>query len=316
MKKKTIVFVVANNKGGVGKSLICQLIASYLAYAKNLKVLALDFDPQGNMSYRFLKDDRTRTEGNYLPPIHPQYNPEDPEHYEWRGSSSSLDMWTDDPVVPYPTELDNLDVLPSNAQLISSVEKFEFCDSLEEIVARPYDFFQLDDFKDCGYDVIVIDTPPAKGPLTQAAIRAATHVLIPLELTPKSLQGLAGMTSLINRQNAAKHNGYKTKIIGLLQNKVDYNKRSPQTKIIEKIEQTPDLSRLLLRDIVLHDSARAVDIDEEQAPITAPYTELKETDRFAQESIALGEYVYKSLGFTDVVAIEDVKSKAMLEGAN
>lgn len=316
MSKKTIVFVVANNKGGVGKSLICQLVASYLAYAKKLKVLALDFDPQGNMSYRFLKDDRTRTEGNYLPPIHPQYNPEDPEHHEWRGSSSALDMWTDDPVVPYPTELENLDVLPSNAQLISSVEKFEFCESLEEIVARPYNFFQLEDFKECGYDVIVIDTPPAKGPLTQAAIRAATHVLIPLELTPKSLQGLAGMTSLINRQNAAKHNGYKTKIIGLLQNKVDYNKRSPQTKIIEKIEQTPDLSKLLLRDIVLHDSARAVDIDEEQAPISAPYTELKETDRFAIEATALGEYVFKALGFSDDSVKNFHKSECELEGVN
>lgn len=316
MKKKTIVFVVANNKGGVGKSLICQLVASYLAFTKKLKVLALDFDPQGNMSYRFLKDDRTRTEGNYLPPLHPQYNPEDPDHYEWRGISSSLDMWTNDPVVPYPTELENLDVLPSNAQLISSIENFEFCDSLEEIVARSYDFFQLDDFKECGYDVIVIDTPPAKGPLTQSAIRAATHVLIPLELTPKSLQGLAGMTALINRQNAAKHNGYKTKIIGLLQNKVDYNKRSPQTKIIEKIEQTPDLSRLLLKDIVLHDSARAVDIDEEQAPITAPYTELKDTDRFAKEATALGEFVYEALGFKDLSTKENIEPNMMIEGVN
>lgn len=294
MLKSPKVVVVANNKGGVGKSLISQLISTYLAFKKNQKVLVLDFDPQGNMSYRFLKDTRIRDMSSYKAPIHPDYNAEEDD--EWNGKSSALDMWTDNPVVPYPTDLETLDILPSDASLIRDIENFEYSQSLEEIVQRPYDFLNMTDFIECGYDVVIIDTPPAKGPLTQGAIRAATHVLIPLELSNKSLQGLAGMVDLVNRQNVYRPANKQAKIIGLLKNKVDYNKRGPQTRIIDTIKANPILHALLIEDIEIHDSPRAVDIDEDQAPITAPYTELREDDRFGLEAAALGEFIYKAIG--------------------
>lgn len=295
MLKSPKVIVVANNKGGVGKSLISQLVSTYFAFKKNKKVLVLDFDPQGNMSYRFLKDTRIRDMSSYKPPIHPDYNPEEEED-GWNGKSSALDMWTENPVVPYPTDLETLDILPSDASLIRDIENFEYSKSLEDIVQRPYDFLNMPDFIECGYDVVLIDTPPAKGPLTQGAIRAATHVLIPLELSNKSLQGLAGMVDLVNRQNVYRPANKQAKIVGLLKNKVDYNKRGPQTRIIETIKSNSVLRSLLIEDIELHDSPRAVDIDEDQAPITAPYTELREDDRFAIEAAALGEYMFKAIG--------------------
>lgn len=293
--KKPKVLVVANNKGGVGKSLISQLISTYIAFKKEKKVLVLDFDPQGNMSYRFLRDTRIRDMSNYKPPLHPEYDPNDPDDEEWDGRSSALDMWTSNPVVPYPTDLENLDILPSDASLIKDIEAFEYSDTLESIVQRPYDFFSMKDFLECGYDLILIDTPPAKGPLTQSAIRAATHVLIPLELSNKSLQGLAGMVDLVNRQNVYRPANSQAKIIGLLKNKVDYNKRTPQNRIIETIKANPMLKKLLIEDVEIHDSPRAVDIDEDQAPITAPYTELSDSDRFAVEAVKLGEFVYKKV---------------------
>ena len=295
-KKKTKILVVANNKGGVGKSLISQLISTYIAFRKGKKVLVVDFDPQGNMSYRFLKDTRMRDMSSYKPPIHPDYDPSNPEDDGWNGKSSALDMWTENPVIPYPTDLENLDILPSDASLIRDIEAFEYSSSLEEIVKRPYDFFNMDDFIDCGYDLVLIDTPPAKGPLTQGAIRAATHVLIPLELSNKSLQGLAGMVDLVNRQNVYRPANNQAKIVGLLRNKVDYNKRGPQNRIIDTIKANPILNSLLIESVEIHDSPRAVDIDEDQAPITAPYTELKEDDRFGIEAAALGEFVYKATG--------------------
>ncbi len=289
------VLVVANNKGGVGKSLISQLVSTYIAFKKNKKVLVLDFDPQGNMSYRFLRDTRIRSMSHYKPPLHPDFDPNDPEDGGWDGHSSALDMWTENPVVPYPTDLDNLDILPSDAGLIKDIEEFEYSETLEEVIQRPYDFFAMDEFKECGYDLIIIDTPPAKGPLTQSAIRAATHVLIPLELSNKSLQGLAGMVDLINRQNIYRPENNQAKIIGLLKNKVDYNKRTPQNRIIDTIKENSMLRPLLIEEIEIHDSPRAIDIDEDQAPITAPYTELKESDRFSVESAQLGEFVFKKI---------------------
>ena len=298
-KHKPKILVVANNKGGVGKSLISQLISTYIAFKKGKKVLVVDFDPQGNMSYRFLKDTRMRDMSSYRPPMHPDYDPSNPDDDGWNGKSSALDMWTENPVIPYPTDLDSLDILPSDASLIREIEAFEYATSLEEIVKRPYDFFNMDEFIDCGYDLVLIDTPPAKGPLTQGAIRAATHVLIPLELSNKSLQGLAGMVDLVNRQNVYRPTNNQARIVGLLRNKVDYNKRTPQNRIIETIQANPILKSLLIEEVVMHDSPRAVDIDEDQAPITAPYTELKEDDRFSIEATALGEFMYKAIGLGD-----------------
>ena len=104
------------------------------------------------------------------------------------------------------------------------------------------------------------------------------------------------MVDLIHRQNIHRPNNHQSKIIGLLRNKVDYNKRGPQNRIIETIKQNPVLNSLLIESVEIHDSPRAVDIDEDQAPITAPYTELKDDDRFAIEAASLGEFVYKSIG--------------------
>ncbi len=298
-RKKPVIIVIANNKGGVGKSLISQLVSTYLAFAKKKKGLVVDFDPQGNMSYRFLKDTRMRDMSSYKPPMHPDFDPEDSTD-NWNGKSSALDMWTENPVVPYPTDLENLDILPSDASLIRDIEAFNYSNSLEEIVQRPYDFFNMNDFLDCGYDFVLIDTPPAKGPLTQGAIRAATHVLIPLELSNKSLQGLAGMVDLVNRQNVYRPANNQAKIVGLLKNKVDYNKRGPQNRIIETIKANPILNSLLIEHVEIHDSPRAIDIDEDQAPITAPYTELKEDERFSIESAALGEFMFNAVGLGEI----------------
>ena len=107
------------------------------------------------------------------------------------------------------------------------------------------------------------------------------------------------MVDLINRQNVYRPANNQAKIIGLLKNKVDYNKRGPQTRIIETIKSNSILNSLLIDAVEIHDSPRAVDIDEDQAPITAPYTELREDDRFAIEAAALGEYVFKAIGMSE-----------------
>lgn len=293
--KKPKILVVANNKGGVGKSLVSQLISTYIALKKNNKVLVLDFDPQGNMSYRFLRDTRIRDISNYKPPLHPDYDPSDPEDADWNGRSTATDIWSNNPVVPYPTEINNLDILPSDALAIRDVETLDSSDNLENIIQAPYDFFNSTEFAECGYDLVLIDTPPAKGPVTQSAIRAATHVLLPLELSNKSLQGLAGMVDLVNRQNIHRPTDAQTKIVGLLKNKLDYKKRTPQNRVLENIKANPLLNDLLIDEINLHDSPRAIDIDEDRAPISAPYTDLKSNDRFAIEASELGEYIYKNV---------------------
>lgn len=67
-----------------------------------------------------------------------------------------------------------------------------------------------------GYDLIVIDAPPALGKPLLSVLRAATEVIIPLQADPLSVQGLYQMQLSISRANPklkikgaflARHNG-------------------------------------------------------------------------------------------------------------
>ena len=51
-----IKIAVANQKGGVGKTTISFNLASILADQKGSRVLAVDNDPQGNLTSSFLED--------------------------------------------------------------------------------------------------------------------------------------------------------------------------------------------------------------------------------------------------------------------
>ena len=56
--KKAKIVVIANNKGGVGKTVLAQLVISYAVTILDLRVLAVDGDGQANLSKRIVKDNR------------------------------------------------------------------------------------------------------------------------------------------------------------------------------------------------------------------------------------------------------------------
>ena len=70
---KAKILVVANNKGGVGKTVLTQLLISYAVTVLGLRVLAVDGDGQANLSKRVVKDDRLELPAKYFPPIHPTH---------------------------------------------------------------------------------------------------------------------------------------------------------------------------------------------------------------------------------------------------
>ena len=47
---------VINMKGGVGKTTIAALLARYASIYLDLKVLAIDLDPQANLSQAFMRE--------------------------------------------------------------------------------------------------------------------------------------------------------------------------------------------------------------------------------------------------------------------
>lgn len=213
------ILVVAQNKGGDGKTTLSRLVSEYLARA-GLRVLAIDLDPQANLSQRFLKMDIDETgEDTVLPPIHPEYAPDsDPDDASWNGRSSAADIFQAQGVFAYTTGIENLDILPAYGKELRDIELV----TKDAVKARVHDalktFLANEEVRDT-YDVIVIDTSPSKGPLSQSAIRAATHMIIPCQMEQQSIEGLHGMLQLARRENRLRAIDDPLKLIGILPTK-------------------------------------------------------------------------------------------------
>ena len=156
------IFVVANQKGGVGKTTTAVNIAAALSMG-GLKVLVVDLDPQGNASTALGVEHRVSM-GVYEVLM---------------GTASIKDVIQKAPGFPV------LDCVPSNTSLAQAEI------NLVSMVARESRLKDaLNEVKD-NYDYIFIDCPPSLGLLTVNAFSAATEVLIPIQCEYYALEGLS-----------------------------------------------------------------------------------------------------------------------------
>ena len=162
---------VINMKGGVGKTTIAALLGRYASRDLGLNVLAVDLDPQANLSQAFMGDNRYRRFLNNKRPsiveIFNGYQPPTPD----TTSSRLLDV---EDVIARGTQLGgpNLELIPS---------RFDFSNNLiESIKPDPRVLTKLiaDHFQD--EDLVLIDCAPTESIFTQAAYHASRYVLVPV----------------------------------------------------------------------------------------------------------------------------------------
>ncbi len=156
------IIAIANQKGGVGKTTTAINLSACLA-EKGQKVLAIDMDPQGNMSSGLGLDKDSI----------------DKTIYDMIIGESDVEE-----VINHGT-IDNLDILPSNVDL-SAVE-IELIDvDNKEFVVRD----AIQKIRD-NYDYIIIDCPPSLSLLTINAMTTADSVLVPIQCEYYALEGLS-----------------------------------------------------------------------------------------------------------------------------
>ncbi len=200
---------VINMKGGVGKTTIATMLGRQLA--RSHKVLAIDLDPQANMSqalmgeagYRAFMDDESPSVVEVF------------KGYQPPGSAAS------------PAPLDPATVartvrrVGGELRLIPS--RFDFSDNLceatrtdDQALAR----FIADGFDDI--DIVLIDCAPTESVLTRAAYHTSRYVLVPVRpeffatigfpLLHRSLEGF-------RNQNP----GHKLDVLGIVINNAGYD---------------------------------------------------------------------------------------------
>lgn len=163
------VIVIANQKGGVGKTTTSINLSAYLADLKK-KTLLIDCDPQGNASSG-VGIDKENTEASFYNVL--------VNNEEIRKNIIE-------------TKYKNLSVIPSNVDLagaeieLVSMEKREFLlkEKIKEIKEE--------------YDYIIIDCPPSLGLLTLNSFAAADSVIIPIQCEYYALEGLGSLTKTVS----------------------------------------------------------------------------------------------------------------------
>jgi len=236
------VYVVANAKGGAGKSTFTANLA-VLRAQEGRRVLLLDLDPQGHLATLLsMPVDPSRTTAQLLDEElclarnHPQF--QERWHTLWsdllqpiphEGADESLGR-----VFLVPAHNDLQDLERANFHRTKPVEY-----ALKEAIAA------LSTVRS-DIDEIWIDTPPNLGPLTRNALMAGHSLLSPFAKSDLGLDGLERLMSLVEQY--LEFNPY-LRIAGLAM-----NFGNPRTimhgEIRETIRQRPQLAPYLLEAYV------------------------------------------------------------------
>lgn len=215
---KTKIIAIANQKGGVGKTVTAVNFAIGLA-AQNKKVLLVDFDPQGNAS-SYLNYDSSKNKLSLVDLMDIvlkqdciEYNTEN----TWYTDGDKQLMYQLKEVMSQAIihdENNSIDLLPANIMLagaemslISSVYRNQ---ALKIILSYYTD-----------YDYIIIDCSPTLGIMLVNALVSANEVIIPVQTEEFAIDGIVQMIQTV--QNVRRAENHNLTIAGFLLTMVQPN---------------------------------------------------------------------------------------------
>jgi chromosome partitioning protein len=223
-EKNTRIIAVANEKGGVGKTVTVINLGAALA-KENKSILIVDMDPQSAATRGFgieMEDD----------------------------TPSVYDMIMDSDAYPVkdiilPTKWKGIDILPSDADLAGAEVE------LVEEAGRENRLKEALDGVNGKYDYILIDTPPSLSLLTVNVFVCAKEVVVPCQTHPYAYSAL---NELFDTVDAVKEEiNPDLKVAGVLATLYDGRTRVSRN-VLEKLK-TDEKTRDLLFNTVIRANA-------------------------------------------------------------
>lgn len=154
---------ISNQKGGVGKSTTASALGAGL-FHRGYKVLYVDLDAQGNLTYSMGATD---------------------------AASTSLDVLTGN------TTAKEAIVSTPQGDIIAASPSLANADIIFTATGKEYRLKEALDPIQNEYDYIILDTPPALGILTINALTACHSVIVPAQADVYSLQGIGQLANTI-----------------------------------------------------------------------------------------------------------------------
>lgn len=185
-----MVIAVANHKGGTGKTTTVANLGVALG-KKGKRVLIIDLDPQGNLSYSFgVPEDALEISSVFT------------------GEKQLREVIV---------HVEGIDLLPSS-MILADIEL-----SMYSVEDREFYLKELIDSVKKDYDYILIDCSPARSLLTINALAASDYVISTILLDVLSIQGLMHIARTINEIKDALNPDLE--FLGILAVNVDLRKK-------------------------------------------------------------------------------------------